>query len=91
MEVTTVVILVGALLLFALFSLIIKMNALERNVACMNLMLNRVAKKLELPNPSLDDELRILIASGKKIPAIKELKKATGLGLKEAKDYVDKL
>ena len=32
-----------------------------------------------------------LVREGKKIQAIKELRDATGLGLKEAKDYVDRL
>ncbi len=32
-----------------------------------------------------------LVREGKKIQAIKELRDATGLGLKEAKDYVDGL
>jgi large subunit ribosomal protein L7/L12 len=40
---------------------------------------------------NLDDRLRILVASGKRIQAIKELREVTDLGLREAKEYVDKL
>jgi hypothetical protein len=40
---------------------------------------------------ALRDELRALSQRGKKIDAIKRLRKATGMGLKEAKDYVDEL
>jgi large subunit ribosomal protein L7/L12 len=48
--------------------------------------MNRVS-----PQSDLDDKLRMLIASGKRIQAIKEYREASGLGLKEAKDYVDSL
>ncbi|OMF15479.1 hypothetical protein BK131_11465 [Paenibacillus amylolyticus] len=44
------------------------------------------------PAPTdLDQELIALIQQGKKIMAIKRLREARGLSLKEAKDYVDSL
>ncbi|MEK3722639.1 ribosomal protein L7/L12 [Paenibacillus sp. FSL H8-0034] len=43
------------------------------------------------PSSNLDERLRLLLDSGKRIQAIKEFKKASGLGLKEAKEYVDRL
>jgi ribosomal protein L7/L12 len=39
----------------------------------------------------LDDELKSLISQNKKIEAIKLLRKRSGLGLKESKDYIDRL
>jgi large subunit ribosomal protein L7/L12 len=39
--------------------------------------------------PELEQRLQHLLAGGKKIEAVKELKDATGLSLKAAKDYVD--
>jgi len=44
-------------------------------------------------NLSIKDELEIrkLLAQGTKLLAVKTLKQLTGLGLKEAKDYVDQL
>ncbi|WP_239619109.1 ribosomal protein L7/L12 [Cohnella mopanensis] len=39
--------------------------------------------------PELEQRLQLLLASGKKVEAIKQLKDATGLSLKAAKDYVD--
>ena len=39
----------------------------------------------------LDAELRVLVARGRTIEAIKRVREATGVGLKEAKDYVDQL
>jgi ribosomal protein L7/L12 len=38
-----------------------------------------------------DEEIRDLLARGKKIQAIKRVRELTGMGLKEAKDYVDAL
>ena len=43
------------------------------------------------PTPELAAEARALVASGKKIEAIKRWREATGLGLKEAKDAVEAL
>jgi len=38
----------------------------------------------------LDDEVRALLSAGRKIEAIKRVRERTGLGLKEAKDYVER-
>ena len=38
-----------------------------------------------------DEEIRDLLARGKKLQAIKRVRELTGMGLKEAKDYVDAL
>lgn len=38
-----------------------------------------------------DAEVRALMAAGQKIEAIKLVRQRTGLGLKEAKDYVERL
>jgi ribosomal protein L7/L12 len=40
---------------------------------------------------NVDDEARRLVAAGSKIEAIKLVRERTGLGLKEAKDYVERL
>ena len=66
MEFTMITILVSISLLLVLTLLINKINALEKNVTYMNSILNRIAKEIGVPNPSLDDELKILIALGKK-------------------------
>jgi hypothetical protein len=41
--------------------------------------------------PELEAQLRALLARRDKIGAIKTLRKATGLGLKEAKDLIERL
>ena len=40
---------------------------------------------------NVDDEARRLVAAGSKIEAIKLVRESNGLGLKEAKDYVERL
>lgn len=42
-------------------------------------------------DPAAERELRELVADGQKIEAIKRVRELTGLGLKEAKDYVELL
>lgn len=39
----------------------------------------------------IDEELKELLKEGKKIQAIRILREKTGMGLKEAKEYVDHL
>lgn len=46
---------------------------------------------IEKINDELKDELIKLVETNKKIKAIKKLKCVTGMGLKEAKNYVDSL
>jgi ribosomal protein L7/L12 len=41
--------------------------------------------------PDADRDVRVLLASGQKIQAIKLVRELTGIGLKEAKDYVESL
>jgi ribosomal protein L7/L12 len=41
--------------------------------------------------PGSHEEIQALVAQGKKIDAIKRVREMTGLGLKEAKDYVEQL
>ncbi|HEY7593788.1 MAG TPA: hypothetical protein VH969_11585 [Actinophytocola sp.] len=43
------------------------------------------------PAPEVVERLRGLLAAGRRIQAIKELRAATGMGLAAAKDYVDRL
>ena len=41
--------------------------------------------------PDHQDEIRSLVADGQQIEAIKKVRELTGMGLKDAKDYVDGL
>lgn len=44
-----------------------------------------------VPPLELEAQVRAMLANGEKIEAIKLVREATGLGLKEAKDYVEGL
>ncbi|MBU3110217.1 ribosomal protein L7/L12 [Clostridium lacusfryxellense] len=78
------------LLIFLIVSsLSSRIRTLEKKMSLMNLTLDKIAKQVGVPEPSFDDDIRILISQGKKIPAIKKVREAKGLGLKEAKEYVD--
>ncbi|MBU5437250.1 ribosomal protein L7/L12 [Tissierella sp. MSJ-40] len=57
----------------------------------MNLKLDKIAKQVEAEELNIDSELRTLISEGKKVEAVKKLREFTGMGLKEAKEYIDKL
>ena len=43
------------------------------------------------PTAGVDREIRAILASGRKIEAIRRLREETGMSLKDAKDYVDAL
>lgn len=74
-----------------------RLEDLERRV----LALERAVRAAGQPIPSThtgdpselwaSDTVRRLAAEGQKIQAIKELREETGLGLKDAKDIVDRL
>ncbi|SHI16124.1 MULTISPECIES: ribosomal protein L7/L12 [Sporanaerobacter] len=86
----------GLIILFIILSSSI--NALESNQKRIESKLDRIMEHLGLPEPSreyisdeLKSELSELVMENKKVEAIKRLREATGMGLKEAKDYVDSL
>lgn len=65
----------------------------------MDLRLQRVERKLDavmnhlgvVMNSGVDPQLLQLVREGKKIEAIKLYRESTGVGLKEAKDFVESL
>lgn len=73
-------------------------NKIQRDQKRIESKLDRILEHLglsELCNEYVSDELKSelieLIRENKKIKAIKKLRESTGMGLKEAKDYVDSL
>lgn len=64
-----------------------------------NIQLCRVERKLDAilkhlgidMYPGVDSQILVLLREGKKIEAIKLYREATGVGLKEAKDFVESL
>jgi len=65
-------------------------SALRSDIARINVNLNKIAKQVGVPD-TVTNELKILISEDKKIEAIKKYRMVTGLGLIEAKEYVDSL
>ncbi|MBC8063038.1 MAG: ribosomal protein L7/L12 [Clostridiaceae bacterium] len=83
---------IGMLIGISMMSLfIIKDDPLKKNMVSLKFIIDKIAKQVGIPETSLDHDLKNLIAKGKKIEAIKEFRKSSGIGLKEAKEYVDNL
>jgi hypothetical protein len=79
---------------------LVLLNALLRRAGDSSyLYLARIERKLDLllekfeinPTAEVDPDIVALARSGNKIEAIRRYRQMTGVGLKEAKDYVDRL
>lgn len=84
-------IILGVCILIGLVSTISK---LSNDIKEMRLTLDRIAKQVGVPDiitKEVKDELINLILKGKKVEAIKRYRMLTGLGLKEAKEYIDQI
>lgn len=80
-------VLAGAGFLMWIVSII---NQMRSDIARININLNKIAKQVGVPN-TINDEIKSLLLEGKKVEAIKKYRIATGLGLKESKEYIDSL
>ena len=65
-------------------------SQMRSDIKRININLNKIAEQVGVPD-IITDELKSLILEGKKVEAIKKYRMATGLGLKEAKEYIDSL
>lgn len=77
---------VAGLLLWIVSSI----NQVRSDITRININLNKIAEQVGVSD-TIMDELKSLILEGKKVEAIKKYRIATGLGLKEAKEYIDSL
>lgn len=67
---------------------------LKKDIAHMKHTLDTIAKQVGVPDPinnELKESLLKLVSEGEKIKAVKEYRVATGVGLIEAKEYIDQL
>lgn len=74
--------------------LLISIGQLRNDIDRMNITLTKISKHIGLADTAIeniDGELKDLISKGKKIKAIKRYRDVTGIGLKESKEYIDKL
>jgi ribosomal protein L7/L12 len=77
----------------------VNINRIQRNQERIESKLNGIIEHLGVPelsienkiNDELKDELIKLVEANKKVKAVKKLRDATGMGLIEAKNYVDSL
>jgi len=65
-------------------------SQMRSDITRININLNKIAEQVGVPD-TITDELKSLILEGKKVESIKKYRIATGLGLKEAKEYIDSL
>ncbi|WP_416258933.1 ribosomal protein L7/L12 [Clostridium perfringens] len=78
----------------AFMFLIGSVGQLRNEVKLMRRTLNRIAERVgvtEILTKEETDELRRLVSEGKSVEAVRRCREITGLGLKEAKEYVDRL
>lgn len=80
-------VLAGAGFLMWIVSII---NQMRSDIARININLNKIAKQVGVPD-TINDEIKSLLLEDKKVEAIKKYRIATGLGLKESKEYIDSL
>ncbi|MGG0754705.1 ribosomal protein L7/L12 [Brevibacillus laterosporus] len=92
-------------LLGIVFLLLEKVSSLQKQLKKMDVILQQIATQVGVPdysditksssigvqNHPINTKLSRLLSEGKKIEAIKEVRKELGLSLKEAKDYVERL
>ena len=70
------------------------MGKLRNEVKLMRGTLNRIAERVgvtEIVTKEEKEELKRLLSEGKNVQAVRRCREITGLGLKEAKEYVDGL
>lgn len=87
----TMLITIGVGIFIILISMI---SQLRSELLRMRTILDKIAKEVGVPDLVSDEvkeELKGLIKDGKSVEAIKRYRKLTGFGLKEAKEYIDKL
>jgi ribosomal protein L7/L12 len=80
----------GLLVAGLLMIIVSTVSHMQKDIARINVTINKIAKQVGVPD-TVTNELKSLILDGKKIEAIKKYRMATGLGLLEAKEYVDSL
>ena len=91
MDSTTLIII--AIVLLVVVGAVLLMRRLSWGSSPGYIQLPRAAPPSAMPSlgPDGDRDVRLLLASGQKIQAIKLVRELTGIGLKEAKDYVESL
>ena len=87
------ILIIIAIILLVLVGAVLLMRRLSWGNSPGYIQLPRAAPPSAMPSlgPDGDRDVRVLLASGQKIQAIKLVRELTRMGLKEAKDYVESL
>ncbi|HEY2491346.1 MAG TPA: hypothetical protein VGI33_00185 [Paenibacillus sp.] len=80
-----------SIVLLLLIYLIVTIDKLQGHIKSMQYTLDQVAKKVEIPEAPINDDLRKLLKVEKDVQAVKLVRENMGLSLIEAKKYVDAL
>lgn len=94
MDLLLAVIIAAAIVVFiySLFSTINeRMKAMEKRMKVLEQKIAALTADGNVGEPEINGELRRLVGRGETVKAIKEARKALGLSLLEAKEYVDNL
>lgn len=90
-NINSIWIIIGAIMLMILVSVISQMR---NDLKHMRITLDKIAEKfgaIEIVTKEEKEELMRLLSEGKNVEAVRKCREITGLGLKEAKEYVDNL
>jgi len=77
-----------------LFLILSYISELKSDIRSINITLDKIAKQIGVSDTideNIYEELKELVLEGKKVKAIKKYRIVSGVGLKEAKDYIDLL
>ncbi|MBI6062034.1 ribosomal protein L7/L12 [Clostridium perfringens] len=88
-NINSVWIIIGACMLMILVSVISQMR---NDLKHMKITLDKIAERfgaIEIVTKEEKEELKRLLSGGKNVQAVRRCREITGLGLKEAKEYVD--
>jgi len=78
-------------MLAAVIVLLFRVIKLESMLIGMKYTIDQIAKKVDIPEHPIDDELRELIEDDRDIEAVKLARETLGLSLVEGKQYIDEL
>jgi ribosomal protein L7/L12 len=82
---------ISAFILISVYAREQRIRVLEKRLARTHQLLRLVADKLGLPEDNMEAELRQLVDKGNRVEALKRVREAYGMKLRDAKEYVDSL
>src|SRR5690625_7951380 len=75
----------------AIIYLDFKMIQLQEDLKSVTYKIEQIAKKVQVPENPINDDLRDLLKDGKDVEAVKLARETLGLSLVEGKQYIDSL